>query len=121
MSKTDKNGNSLHFFLKSAVILYVFAFLLDVILTNDIPMWGIAFIAATFLGMILTLLLINYTEFQKYGFTPLIAISLYEIFHHAIMESPQMAIESIYYFSVLLIALYFTFRVKKKKYHSKKR
>lgn len=121
MSKSPKNNSSLHAVLKSAVILYVFAFLADFILVNPIPVWGIAITGATFIGLVLALFMVNYTEFQKFGFTPVIAISIYEIFDHASTNNPQLLIESVYYFSVLLIALYFTLRVKKKKYQSKKR
>lgn len=121
MSRKSKNSSSLHLLLKSAVVLFVLTFLIDFQITNQPPMWLSVFLAATFIGITITIFFINYSEFQKYGFLPLIAISGYEIYHNFMADNYQNIVEAFYYISVIFIALYFSLRVKKKKYQSKKR
>lgn len=121
MSSKRKNSSSLHLLLKSAVILFILTFLVDFQLNNNPPVWLTAFMAATFIGISIIIFLINYTDFQKFGFLPVIAISAYEIYHHATATTYQSMIETFYYISVIFIGLYFVLRVKKKKYQSRKR
>jgi FtsH-binding integral membrane protein len=121
MSRKSKNSSSLHVLLKSAVVLFILTFLVDFQITNQPPLWLSVFLAASFTGITITIFFINYTEFQKYGFLPLIAICGYEIYHHFMADSYQNIVEAFYYFSLIFIALYFTLRVKKKKYQSKRK
>lgn len=107
--------------LKSAVVVFILAFFIDFAVSNNIPLWGYVIAGATFFGIAITIMLVNYTEFQRYGFLPVMIISLYEIGKHLSTGNPTQMIESLYYAAMVFISLYFIVRVTKKKYHSKGR
>jgi|GEM_PF-1480267 hypothetical protein len=120
MSKSRNNSSS-HLLLKSAVVIFILAFFIDFAISSNLPVWGYFVAGATFLAISFLLIFINYTEFQRYGFLPVLLISIYEIGKHLSSGNPAAMVESLYYAAMVFISLYFIVRVTKKKYHSKGR
>lgn len=121
MAHSKNKSSATHRILKIAVILFMLAFFVNIGLTESIPIWGFVIIGASFVGIAITVIFVNYTDFQRYGFLPVILISIYEIGKHLSSAKPTENIESLYYFVLILISIYFIIRVKKKKYHSHSR
>lgn len=121
MAQSKNKSSATHRILKIAVILFMLAFFVNIGLSENLPIWGYAIMGATFVGIAITIVFINYTDFQRYGFLPVILISLFEIGKHLSSPKPAENLESIYYVVIILISLYFIIRVKKKKYHSHSR
>ncbi len=121
MAHSKNKSSATHRILKIAVILFMLAFFIDIGLTEMMPLWGYVIMGATFVGIAITVIFVNYTDFQRYGFLPVILISLFEVGKHLSSTKPTENIESLYYIVLILISLYFIIRVKKKKYHSHSR
>ncbi|MCF8230863.1 MAG: hypothetical protein K9J27_01645 [Bacteroidales bacterium] len=117
MSRSSKK-NSGHILIKAAAILFLLAFGVESYLNKELSVVQMAIFAATLIAAVLIIIMLNYSDFQRYGFLPVILISVYEIICHIV--SGVNIIESFYYLAFILISIYFTTRVKKKKIKSKK-
>lgn len=117
MARSSKK-NSGHILLKAAVILFLLAFGVKFYLNEELSVVLISILAATLIAAVLIIIMLKHSDFQRYGFIPVILISLHEIYSH-LMTGVNIT-ESFYYLAIILISIYFTTRVKKKKMKSKK-
>ena len=117
MARSSKT-NPGHILLKAAVILFLLAFSVEFYLSEEPSGVLTTILTATLIAAVLIIIMLKHSDFQRYGFIPLIMISIHEIYSH-IMTGVNI-IESFYYLAIILISIYFTTRVKKKKMKSKK-
>lgn len=119
MSSQSKN-KSIHYLVKSAVSLIIIGFGINAYLQFRPSMIYTVALSAAILGAVFIISLLNYNDFQRYGFIPIILISLNEIFRH-LMNGGHELVEVFYYLAVILISIYFMSRIKKRKYRSPKK
>lgn len=117
MSRNSRKSSA-HVLVKSSAVVFLLAFAIKSYLHAEPGLIYTVAIAATMLAAFLIIILINYDEFQKYAFIPVILISLNEIYKR--LSAGVDVSDSLYFLAFILIAVYFMVRSQKKKSKSQK-
>lgn len=120
MTSKKHTTNSSHLILKSAVIVFLLAFMAKFMMLGEFNLPIIAAIAATFIGISITIIMVNYKDFLRFGFIPVIIIALFEIEKNLTSQSLMQSLEAFYYLSMILMSIYFFLRGKNKTSKKKK-
>lgn len=116
MSRNSQKSSA-HALLKFTVVIFLVAFTLEAYLQNEFSFVYTLIFGATLIAAVLIIFLINYNDFQRYAFIPVILISLNEIYQR--LSSGTDVVETLYYLAFILISIYFIVRSQKKKAKTK--
>lgn len=120
MTSKKHTTKTSHLILKSAVIVYLFAFITKFMVLGEFSLLIIAAIVATIIGVSTTIIMLNYKDFLRFGFIPVIIIALFEIEKNLTSQSLMQSLEAFYYLSMILISIYFMLRGKNRTSKKKK-
>jgi len=117
MSRNSRKSSA-HALVKAIVLVFLLAFSLKFYLQNDPGLIPTAVMGATLVAAILIIILLGYTDFQKYAFIPVILISLHEMYQR--ISTGTDVVDAFYFLAFILLSVYFMVRSQRKKNHSEK-
>lgn len=114
----NSTKSSAHALVKAIVLVFLLAFAIKFYLQNEFGLISTAIMGATLIAAILIIILIGYSDFQKYAFIPVILISLHEIYQR--ISTGTDVVDAFYFLAFILLSVYFMVRSQRKKHHSQK-